>query len=115
MSTSFCGGDFSIEWAHKEYDHDLAAWIPTQRILHGRNSEFEVTLTNTIGLTLPFLRKQTTAVRCFFIGEQIGSASWVIKDLNGNVIEEQRDIRAGGEIAYARFPSLGRLYQPFPV
>jgi hypothetical protein len=114
-STSFCGGDFSIEWEHKEYDHDLSAWIPTQRILRGRNAQFEVTLTNTIGLTLPFLRKQTTAVRCFFIGEQIGSASWVIKDLKGNVIDEQRDVRAGGEIAYARFPSLGRLYQPFPV
>lgn len=115
QATAFNGAELSIEWSQREYDQNLAAWIPRQRILRGKNARYEITLTNTIELTLPFLRPQTAAVRCFFIGEQMGSASWTLKNLKGEVIEEQTDIRAGGEVAYARFPSLGRLHQPFPV
>jgi hypothetical protein len=115
QTTSFRGSELSIEWNDKSYDNELSAWAPIERMLRGRNAQYEITLTNNIAATLPFLRTQTAAVRCFFIGEQLGSASWTLKDLNGSVIEEQKNIQAGGEIAFARFPSLGRLRQPFPV
>ena len=114
-STSFSGDNLKIEWHEKEYDRKLKAWIPIERRLHAANESYSVQLTQRIHSTLRFLRPQTLAVRCFFIGEQIGTASWTLRDKHGKEIQKITNTLAGGEVAYWRFPSLGKHTQPFPV
>lgn len=115
VSSVFKASELDIKWGEEEYDVPLAAWIPKRRVLVGRNASHTVRLENSIDTTLRFLRPQTPAVRCFFIGEQLGSASWSVYDHQGQPVMTSGTIRAGGEIAYARFPSLGRVTHPFPV
>lgn len=114
-STCFVSGQLSIDWCDPHFDRQMAAWLPSGRLLTGANDKYRIVLSNPVRNTLPFLRPQTAAVRCFFIGEQVGSARWTLSTLEGAVVTEGCADRAGGEVAYARFPSLARKTNPFPV
>lgn len=114
-STSFVSGQLSIDWCDPSFDRQMGAWLPAGRVLTGANERYRIVLSNPVRHTLPFLRPQTAAVRCFFIGEQIGSAHWSLHTLDGALVTEGRAERAGGEVAYARFPSLASKTNPFPV
>lgn len=114
-STGFVSGQLSVEWTEPYFDRQMGAWLPASRVLTGANDQFRIVLTNPVRHTLPFLRPQTAAVRCFFIGEQVGSALWTLYKADGSIVTAGRAERAGGEVAYARFPSLASRTRPFPV
>ena len=114
-ASSFRCDELNITWPEQDYDVPLAAWVPRRRVLSGRNQDYQVRLENIIDTTLRFLRPETFAVRCFFIAEQLGRVRWTLTSHSGQLVAQSPWMRAGGEVAYARFPSLGRVTRPFPV
>jgi hypothetical protein len=115
LETAFTREQLTILWQDPIYVPDIGAWLPKQRLIRAQNSSFSVELRNTIPENLHFIRKNKAAVRCFFIAEQLGQASWTLKDKDNQPILEARDILAGGEVAHARLQVLGRWTRPFPV
>jgi hypothetical protein len=108
--TRFGKGDFSLSWSDSEYHPDIRARIPRERRITGARGGYTLDIVNRVDEQIPFLRRRKFLVRHFFISEEVGMTSWILRDAMGHVVACSRDegVLSGGEVAYPRVytPSL---------
>jgi hypothetical protein len=102
--TRFGKGDFKLDWVRSAWHPDIRAKVPMERHIVGSRGGYTLEIFNHINDQLPFLRQRKLIVRHFFISEETGRTSWVLRNAAGKEVASSRPagVLSGGEVAYPR-------------
>ncbi len=94
-----------LEWSQHYFHKDIRAKLPRVRSINSQQDGYTLEVEIRIATVIPFLRRKTFIVRSFFIAEDISFTSWTLRNPQGLVVAQGKDVPSGGETAYPRLSS----------
>jgi hypothetical protein len=98
----FEGSELSVIWEKKHRSREMKMLVPEERVVRAESGGYSLEVRNRVSRRIPFLRQKKFFVRHYYISEEIGTTSWVLRDSRGAVLCEVVDMPSGGETASRR-------------